>query len=149
MNRVRTLLLVLVLVGTAGIAAELVLLEHYGSLQQFAPLGLSGAGLAAGTAVGLRARPASVRLFQAAMVAFVCTGLIGLWLHYRGNEAFELEIQPAAEGLALLWSSLRGATPTLAPGAFVQVGLLGLIVMYDHPVLRPPQAAISTGGEKG
>ncbi len=33
----------------------------------------------------------------------------------------------AADGLVLLWRSLRGATPALAPGALAQLGLLGLI----------------------
>ena len=42
----------------------------------------------------------------------------------------------AMGGFALVWKAMRGAVPTLAPGALVQLGLLGLIWAYDHPATR-------------
>lgn len=139
---IRRMLLVLVLLGGAGLTAELVLLEHTEDAWQWAPFVVLGGALLAGAALATRPTRATVRLFQALMALLVLTGLLGIYLHYRGNEAFELEMDEAARGLDLLWRALRGATPALAPGALVQLGLLGLILSYRHPALgsarRPP-----------
>ncbi len=70
------------------------------------------------------------------MVLCVVAAALGTYLHYRGNAEFEREMDDAADGLVLLWRSLRGATPALAPGALAQLGLLGLIGTYRHPALR-------------
>lgn len=137
---VRRLLLGLVLFGIVGLVLELLLLEHTESLTQAMPLAVLGGGLACGVAVALRPTHTTVRLFQAAMTLFVLTGVLGLVLHLRGNAAFEREMDASMQGLALLWRSLRGATPALAPGALVQVGLLGLIQTYRHPALSRPSA---------
>lgn len=132
----RRLLLALLLLGTLGLAAELFLLEHTESALQWVPLGVLGGALAATLAVAARPARGTLRLFQAAMALCVAAGVLGLWLHYRGNAEFELERDPAARGLVLLWRSLRGATPALAPGALAQLGLLGLAFTYRHPALR-------------
>ena len=58
-----------------------------------------------------------------------------LALHYRGNAEFELEMMPALGGLDLFWKSMQGATPALAPGAMVQIGLVGLAYCFRHPLL--------------
>ena len=76
---------------------------------------------------------------RTAMLLFVLAGLVGLWLHIKGNTEWELESDPAMRGLDLAWSALRGATPTLAPGALVQLGLMGLILTHDHPALGARQ----------
>ena len=130
------MLLALVLFGSAGLLAELLLLEHYDEAYQLIPLVLLAAGLVSGLAVGLRPSRRTIRLFQAVMAAFVVAAVLGLWLHVRGNAAFEREIDASAGGVALLWIALRGATPSLAPGALAQLGLLGLILTYRHPALR-------------
>ena len=61
-------------------------------------------------------------------------GLLGLYLHLRGNAEFERELHPAAAGWTLWWDALRGATPALAPGALAQLGLVGLA--YAWPTLH-------------
>jgi hypothetical protein len=132
----RSFLIGLVLVGTVGLIAELLLMEHFDGWQMVIPLVVLGFGLAASVLAALRPIQPTVRIFQCVMGAFILTGLVGLWLHYRGNEAFELEIAPAASGVPLVWKALKGAVPTLAPGALVQLGLLGLIWAYDHPATR-------------
>ena len=132
----RRLLIGLVLLGTIGLIAELLLMEHFEDWEQVIPLVVLGLGLVASTLAALRPIRPTVRIFQALMGAFILAGLVGLWLHYRGNEAFELEIAPAMGGFALVWKAMRGAVPTLAPGALVQLGLLGLIWAYDHPATR-------------
>ncbi len=134
-EEIRLLLLALVLFGAAGLLAELFLLEHTESVWQWLPFAVLGAALAAGGALAARPGRGTVRAFQAAMALAVAAGLLGLYLHYRGNSAFELEMDGAAAGLDLVWRALRGATPALAPGALVQLGVLGLILSYRHPAL--------------
>lgn len=135
-GRMRALLLALVVLGTVGLILELVLLEHMESLLQWIPLGVLAIGLAASAVLAVKQTARTVRAFQLAMAAFVATALVGLVLHYRGNVAFELEMDSSIAGIDLIWRSLRGATPALAPGAMAQVGLLGLIQSYGHPALR-------------
>lgn len=136
----RRLLLALLLLGIAGLAAELALLGHTDGLQQWVPLAALGAALVSAAAVALRPSPRTLRPFQGVMALCVAAGLLGLWLHLRGNLEWELESDPSLGGLPLLWAALRGATPTLAPGALAQLGLLGLALAHRHPALRrnPP-----------
>lgn len=136
----RGLLLALVVVGAAGLEVELLLLEHWESAWQYTPLVLLGIVIVAAGLVWRRPSPATVRFFQAVMLLSVAAGVVGLYLHYRGNVEFELEHDPLRRGLELFWKAIRGATPTLAPGAMSQLGLLGLVYSYRHPALRrvPP-----------
>lgn len=131
----RQILLLLVLVGIVGLAAELLLLDHTESFNQWIPLIVLGLGLVSALIVMLRPGHRSIRVFQWIMASFVIAGLLGLYLHYRGNVEFALERYPEIRGLGLVWKALRGATPTLAPGALAQLGLLGLAYTYRHPAL--------------
>ncbi|MGI9189171.1 MAG: hypothetical protein ACR2F9_03415 [Longimicrobiaceae bacterium] len=142
---VRRMLLVLVLAGAAGLLAELLLLEHYESVWQWVPLVLLGCALLGGIALAARPSQMTVRLFQGVSGLMLLAAGLGLYFHFRGNVEFEREMDAAAVGVALVWRSLRGATPALAPGALAQLGLLGLIATYRHPALRPKtQDACST-----
>ena len=141
----RQILLLLVLVGVAGLVVELLLLGHTESFNQWIPLIVLIGGTFSTLAVMFRPGYRSIRLFQWVMASFVMAGILGLYLHYRGNVEFALERYPDAGGLSLVWKALRGATPTLAPGALAQIGLLGLIYTYRHPVLRD-EAADTTEG---
>ena len=143
--RLRGLLLALVGVAALGLLAELVLLEHYESAWQYTPHILLGLALVAAAVVARRPSPASVRFFQTVMVLCVASGLVGVFLHLKGNVEFELERDPLLRGVALLWEAARGATPALAPGAMAQLGLLGLVYTYRHPALRREPPAQSPG----
>ncbi len=132
----RRILLALVALTTLGLTLELVLLEHTESVWQWAPFGVLAAGLASVAVVARRPSARAVRAFQGVMALFIVTGALGVLLHYQGNVEFELERDPSARGLVLLWRSLTGATPALAPGALAQLGLLGLAYTYRHPALR-------------
>jgi hypothetical protein len=129
----RDLVLAIIVIGTVGLIAELLLLEHIESWQQLIPLGVLAAGLIASATVRLRPRPSTVTGFRIVMGGFVASGLLGLYFHYAGNVEFALERTPELSGLALVWKAMRGATPTLAPGALAQLGLLGLVYAYRHP----------------
>lgn len=130
------ILLAVVLVGIVGLGAELVLLEHWESALQWLPLGALAVGLVASLWAWVRPTRRAIRTFQVVMVLFVALGLAGLWLHYRDNMLFELEMDPAVEGLSLVRRTLFGATPFLAPGALAQTGLVGLAAAFRHPALR-------------
>ena len=131
----RSILLLLVLIGIVGLIAELLLLKHTDSFNQWIPLIVLTVGLVSSILVLFRPAPGSIRLFRWIMASFVIAGILGLYLHYRGNVEFALERNPEMHGLSLLWKALRGATPTLAPGALAQLGLLGLAFTYRHPAL--------------
>lgn len=136
LHTLRLFLLALVVLGIVGFLAELFLLEHTESLSQLLPIAVLGAGLLSALAIGLRPTPRTVRIFQGLMLLLILSGILGLYLHYSGNAAFEREMDASAAGLGLVWQSLRGATPALAPGGLVHLGLLGLMHAYRHPVLR-------------
>ena len=132
----RRLLLLVVIVGAAGLLLELLLIEHWEPGWQLAPLVLLIGVLALAGAALRRPRPALLRAFQAVLVLCVASGLLGVWLHLDGNLEFEREMDAGLAGGALLWEAVRGATPLLAPGALLQLGLVGLLFAYRHPALR-------------
>lgn len=131
----RQLVLLLVLLGTLGLAIELLLLEHTESLSQWLPLAALAAGFVACVLVIASPGRRTLRGFQVVMLMFVAIGLLGLYFHMKGNLEFALERDPALGGARLVWKALRGATPTLAPAALAQLGLLGLLYSYRHPLL--------------
>ena len=135
---IRRLLLGTFAVGVLGTAGELVLLGHTEMPAQWIPLGALGA-----SAVVLawhRSRPgaASVRTMQALMGVFIATGVLGVGLHLNGNVEFERELHPAEGGFEFARKVLTGATPVLAPGSMVLLGLLGLAHTYRHPYTAAP-----------
>jgi hypothetical protein len=140
---IRRILLALMLLGIGGLTVELLLLEHIESATQLIPFAVLGAGVVASVVVGVRPTRRSVRFFQVVMLLFIAAGLLGVYLHLRGNVLFELEQDPSAGGLDLIWRSLRGGIPMLAPAAMAQLGLLGLVFAFRHPALRAATAPIT------
>ena len=134
-GRLRLFAAWLFLFGAAGTLGELALLEHTESLVQWLPLIVVAAG--SGAVVWALARPGVVplRLVQITGALIAVVGALGVWYHYRGNAAFELEMAPDSGGWPLVWNSLTGATPSLAPGLMIQLGLLGVAFTYRHPAL--------------
>ena len=132
----RRLLMGLLAFSIVGTVVELILLDHLEDLSQQLPFYTIAVGAVAGAVMLLRPRAATVHAFRAVMAGFAVIGVVGVWLHYRGNVEFELEMYPSMEGLELFWKAMEGATPTLAPGLMVQLGLLGLAATHAHPALR-------------
>jgi len=134
----RRLILVVLVIGMAGIAAELLLLAHDEDWLQFIPLVLLALGVAALVVITVRPSAGAVRAWQGLAVLFVLSGLLGTGLHFQANIEFQLEVDPSLSGLALYTKAARAkAPPALAPGAMVQLGLLGLIFTFRHPSLKP------------
>lgn len=137
----RGLLLIALLLGIVGTGIELLLLEHTDGFWQLAPLALLGVALLVLTWHLIARSPGSVRGVQFLMLSFILSGLAGLVLHYSGNVEFERELHGSATGFALFWEAIRGATPTLAPGTMIQLGLVGLVYTYRHPALTAKESA--------
>lgn len=132
----RRMLLAIFVLGLVGISVELWLLGHDEDLKQLIPFIL--AGLALVTVVGMQVRPGRgvVRAFQAVMLLFVISGGVGSVLHFQVNMEFQLEMDPSLRGWPLLQKAIRAkAPPALAPGAMIQLGLIGLVFTYRHPSL--------------
>jgi hypothetical protein len=140
----RDLMLGVILIGTLGLIAELILLEHVESWQQWIPVVALSAGVPLVAWTGMRPSAANLRVFRFLMALFLAAGLLGVYLHYAGNVEFVLERTPELSGVALAWEAMRGATPALAPGAMVQLGLLGLVYAYRHPSQLEPEPNKST-----
>ena len=123
---IRRLLATTFLFGSLGTGFELLLLEHTEGAWQIVPLALIGAGCLALPALMIRPALITLRAFQLMMWLFLLSGVAGVVLHYGGNRAFELELNPDAAGWSLVWESLKGATPSLAPGTMSLLGAIGL-----------------------
>lgn len=133
LRRLRFLLLGLVAFGAAGLGVELVLLEHWTEPRQWIPLGLLVATLVLVPAVAWRPGRTTVRIFRTVMVLVAVSGIAGALFHVQANAALELEIDAATRGAALAWAALGGGVPSLAPGAMIQLGLLGILAVLRHP----------------
>lgn len=129
----RLVLLGILIAGLLGSLVELLLLKHTDGFWQLAPLGLIGLALLALLWHAVAAGPGSLRVLQGLMGIFVASGLLGIWLHYSGNVEWELERMPGSGGWELFRHAVMGATPALAPGTMVQLGLVGLLFTYRHP----------------
>jgi hypothetical protein len=129
----RVMILVVFLLGLFGTGIELLLLGHTAGLTQLAPIVLLVMSLLVLAWHAFERKWASLRAFQITMLLFVGGGILGTALHYRANQAFELEADPKMRGMELLSKTMTGAAPALAPGAMIQLGLLGLIYTLRHP----------------
>ena len=123
----RRVILIILLVGMVGIVIELLLLEHFEDTLQVVPLGLLGVGVISLLWHARSPHRTSLRAVRTIMVLFLMSGVLGVFLHYRGNVEFERERRPQAGGWTLFREAIMGATPALAPGAMIQLGLLGLL----------------------
>lgn len=137
LSTLRRILLVILLLEMFGITAELLLTGHTEDWLQWVPLALMAAatGVVGWHAAG-RA-PASLRAFRVIMILFLISGVAGVLLHYRAKAEFQIEMDPSLAGMALFWTAIQTKSPPpLAPGAMIQMGLLGLAYGYRHPALR-------------
>ena len=145
---VRPLLLGVIAFACVGTAGELLLIEHTEEFTQWIPLLAIGLGLVATGALAARPSRVTVQLFRVLMSFFIGAGVLGIILHYRGNAEFELEMRPSMAGLELVWNSLTGATPALAPGSLVPIGLVGIIATFRHPAMAGGRRAGSPGSRQ-
>lgn len=133
---VRKTLLAALALGVIGTGAELVLLGHVESPAQWIPV--AGCVLALPLLLWHAMRPsrATVVAVRLLMAAFIVSGAVGVGLHYDGNAEFERERNPRGAGWPFIRRTLAGATPVLAPGSMVLLGVIGFTQVYRHPSTR-------------
>ena len=130
---IRKLLLGSLVLGVVGTLGELVLLRHIDMPAQWIPFAVLGVSAVVIAWHGLRPNAASVRAMQALMCVFIGTGGLGVALHLTGNVDFERELHPEEHGFEFLRKTVAGATPVLAPGSLMLLGLIGLAHTHRHP----------------
>ena len=132
----RRILLAILMLGIAGISLELWLLAHTEDIYQLIPLLLAALAVIGIVTVGLRPSSGTIRLFRAVMVLFLVSGIAGMYLHFEVNMEFQREMDPALTGMALYRKAILAKTPpALAPGAMIQLGLIGLAYTFRHPAM--------------
>src|SRR5688500_719168 len=130
---IRKFLLISLVLGVIGTAGELVLLGHIESPAQWLPLGALVASIPLLLWHAKAPGKTTVRTLQLLMVVFIVFGIVGVGLHYDGNAEFERELHPDDAGMTFLSHVAAGATPVLAPGSMVLLGLVGMAHAYRHP----------------
>jgi hypothetical protein len=132
---IRKLLLGALAIGVVGTSGELILLRHIDEPAQWIPLVALVAAVPILIWHASSPSPASVRVLQVLMILFVALGMVGVGLHYDGNVEFERELHPNERGWEFVRKTVAGATPVLAPGSMVLLGLVGLAHAHRHPSL--------------
>jgi hypothetical protein len=141
---IRRALLVILLLGLLGILAELLLLGHTEGAWQISPIALIAAALAVLPWYSASKSPASLHALRGVMALMLLSGVVGVWLHFDANIEWERESNPSLGGMPLYRAALSGAMPVLAPGAMIQLALLGLAFTYRHPALSGTTRSTST-----
>ena len=132
--RIHSALAAILVLGLAGIGAELWLLEHYEDKAQLIPFLAIGATLVILGWDWFAPSEMSRRSLQIVLSAMAFAGLVGVVLHVRGNAEFQREMDPSLAGWPLWWKTLRAkAPPALAPGVLALLGSLGLVYVAARP----------------
>ena len=136
---IRLALLAILVVGLVGTEAELLLLKHTDGAWELVPVVLVGMALLLLGWHGVSRSAASLRGLQLMMAVFLASGVLGVALHFQGNVKYERDSSPALSGRELYRRAVMGATPMLAPGTMIQLGLVGLVFAFRHPSLAGPK----------
>jgi hypothetical protein len=124
-------------IGLVGTGAELLLLGHYDDVWRLVPVVLIPVALVALAVRVASDGVAARRVFLGAMALCLLSGLLGTFLHYKGNAEFEREMTPDIAGWKLFSESMTGATPALAPGAMILFALIGFAAERTAGPFRP------------
>jgi hypothetical protein len=129
------MLLLILLLGMSGSLADLLLLAHYEDTAQLIPIALLSAAILIGIVHARRPSGVTVRVLQVVMASMLVAGLAGIGFHFNGAAEFQLEIDPSQHWWDVARKVARAQSPpVLAPGAMLQLGLIGLVYTYRHPV---------------
>ncbi|HET9423733.1 MAG TPA: hypothetical protein VFO55_00070 [Gemmatimonadaceae bacterium] len=132
----RRALLALLILGLAGTEAELFLLRHTEGFWQILPVVLVGLALLLAIWCAARPGPGSLSTLRLLMVVFLIAGVVGVVQHFTGNVGYEKESNPGLGGIELYKAAVMGATPLLAPGIMLQLGIIGLLYGFHHPASK-------------
>ena len=130
----RKALAAVLIFGLLGTEVELFLLKHTDGAWQLVPVVLVGATLLLAAWAATRPSPLTLGILRVVMGVFLIVGITGVILHFTGNVGYERESNPGLGGADLYKAAMMGSTPLLAPGVMIQLGLIGLLYTYRHPV---------------
>jgi len=131
---VRLLILLAISAALIVTEAELLFVGHTGGNNgQVIAVVLVGLGLTVTCHAILRNTP-SIVVFRFTMYLFLIFGIDGFLTHYHWAVQAALKSQPTLAGMPLLYATLSGKIPLLAPGMLLEIGLLGLIYTFQHPL---------------
>lgn len=131
METMRRMVFGVLLVGMAGILAELLLTGHTEEAWQWAPVVLLIVAMPATLLVAARPSAWAVILMRVLMLLFMAAGLLGTYFHFHENGEFVAELSPGLSGFAYFYETMtRQTPPPLAPGTMIMLGLLGLVACY-------------------
>ncbi len=131
------------LLSLIGTGIELLLLDHVEGIWQATPLIIMLVSLPILLWHIISPSPLSKIVLRSVMGVCILSGILGIFLHYKGNSEFELEMYPSMAGWELFWKVIKGATPVLAPGTMIGLGLLGWTLTLSTPTegSEPPHIA--------
>lgn len=121
--------------GLVGTLTELLLLGHDEDWKRYAPLVVLAVAILTQGWYEVSRWARSVRALRLGMWLGIVSGRVGVILHFCGNMEFELEMTSAVAKWELFRASITGATPALAPGSLIPLGLNGLAWALRHPAL--------------
>ena len=136
-KQLRRFLLALFSFGVAGTFVELIALGHYEDQWQLVPLFVLSIALVSAGLQTFAAGRLSLGMLKTVALVMMAAGVAGIILHYRGNLEFQLETNPDLGGWELFTKIVHAKVPpALAPGVMAQLGLVGLIYCFRHPLAR-------------
>jgi hypothetical protein len=91
------------------------------------PLVLLATGILVAGALLVSPSRGRLRLMQLLMVLFLGAGILGVGLHYQGNNEFELEMYPSTRGRRADVEGAHRRDAVLAPGSMSLLGVVGLL----------------------
>jgi hypothetical protein len=122
--RLERFLLAIFVMSLGGISAELLVSGHTESAWQWTPLILIGLAL---PTLALQWRGTASLPLRILLWCFIVSGVVGTVLHTSAKMEFQSESDQSLKGWALFLKSFESKNPpALAPGAMVQLGLVGL-----------------------
>jgi hypothetical protein len=127
---VRQILLVTVILSMIGVEAELFLLDHVKALLQLIPVFLLGLGLGSIVAYGFSPSGRSLRILRGTMALCIASGVLGVFVHLAFSASEATRKDKNLYGMRLFRAALTGVAPPFAPGAMIQIGLIGLAYTY-------------------
>src|SRR4030095_1639941 len=133
--RLRQFLLVISASVFIMTVTELFFLSHWSETIQLLPFALSGLGLITLALAYFRPSPTTVKILQWSMILIGLCSLIGIYEHMSNNLGFQMEIQPNATTWELIWATLEGANPVLAPGILALGAAIGWTAAYQYSPL--------------
>ena len=132
---VRLLILAAIAAALIVTEAEFLFVGHTGSNNgQVIAAVLVSLGRIMVTCHAIFRNTSSVVVLRFTMYLFLIFGVDGLFTHYHWAVQSALKSQPALVGRHLLYATLSGKIPLLAPAMLIEIGVLGLIYTFQHPL---------------